>query len=495
MMPRKLSLLLLLFAALTSVHASQTPSSPDLVLQGEVKPSQAQTYFEVPFDVPAGVHRLTVYFENFGKADRTVLDLGIVDPVRFRGASGGNKDHFTISETDATPSYLPGTIIPGKWRLQIAVPNIRPNVTSRYRAEIYFNRVIDDTSFTDHPLNDHPGWYRGDLHMHDAHSDGSCPSQSGKSVPCPVFFTVEAAARRGLDFIAISDHNTTSQYDAMRELQPYFDKTLLIPGRELTTFYGHANLIGTTLFVDYRVGSPQVPDVNAMFRSARQTGGIVSINHPESPTGEICMGCGWSPSPPADMSLVNSIEVMNGGGGGGFFPSIRFWEQQLSKGYRLTAVGGSDNHHADWPLDKIGSVGSPTTVVHANDLSVAAILDGIRAGHVFLDLTGSRDKLLELRAHDSHSSAEMGEDLEQQKGEALALQIHVTACEGASLRMLIDGQESSTLPQQGITSGDQTFNMNWTPDGSRHWLRAEVRDSQGQLLLFSNPVYIGFKQH
>jgi hypothetical protein len=495
MMPRKLSLLLLLFAALTSVHAAETPSSPDLVLQGEVKPSQAQTYFEVPFDVPAGVHRLTVYFENLGKADRTVLDLGIVDPVRFRGASGGNKDHFTISETDATPSYLPGSIIPGKWRLQIAVPNIRPNVTSRYRAEIYFNRVIDDTSFTDHPLNDHPGWYRGDLHMHDAHSDGSCPSQSGKSVPCPVFFTVEAAARRGLDFIAISDHNTTSQYDAMRELQPYFDKTLLIPGRELTTFYGHANLIGTTLFVDYRVGSPQVPDVNAMFRSARQTGGIVSINHPESPTGEICMGCGWSPSPPADMSLVNSIEVMNGGGGGGFFPSIRFWEQQLSKGYRLTAVGGSDNHHADWPLDKIGSVGSPTTVVHANDLSVAAILDGIRAGHVFLDLTGSRDKLLELRAHDSHSSAEMGEDLEPQKGEALALQIHVTACEGASLRMLIDGQESSTLPQQGITSGDQTFNMNWTPDGSRHWLRAEVRDSQGQLLLFSNPVYIGFKQH
>jgi hypothetical protein len=305
---------------------------------------------------------------------------------------------------------------------------------------------------------------------------------------------VEAAARRGLDFIAISDHNTTSQYDAMRELQPYFDKTLLIPGRELTTFYGHANLIGSTLFVDYRVGSPQVPDVNAMFRSARQTGGIVSINHPESPTGEICMGCGWSPSPPADMSLVTSIEVMNGGGGHGFFPGIHFWEQQLSKGYRLTAVGGSDNHHADWPLDKIGSVGSPTTVVHANDLSVAAILDGIRAGHVFLDLTGSRDKLLELRAHDSHSSAEMGDDLEPQKGETLALQIHVTACEGASLRMLIDGQESSTLPQQGITSGDQTFNMNWTPDGSRHWLRAEVRDSQGQLLLFSNPVYIGFKQ-
>jgi hypothetical protein len=492
-MPRKLCLLLLLLAALASVHAAETPSTPDLVLQGEVHPSQNQTYFEIPFDVPPGVHRLTVYFENLGKADRTVLDLGIADPVRFRGASGGNKNHFTISETDATPSYLPGTIIPGKWKLQIAVPNIRPNVTSRYRAEIYFNRNIDDTSFTEHPLNDRAGWYRGDLHMHNAHSDGSCPSQTGKSVPCPLFITVDDAARRGLDFIAITDHNTTSHYDAMRELQPYFDKTLLIPGRELTTFYGHANMFGSTLFVDYRVGTPQVPDMNAMFRSARQAGAIVSINHPESPTGEICMGCGWIPASPADMSLVTSVEVINGGGGHGFFLGVHFWEQQLRNGYRLTAVGGSDNHHADWALDKVGSVGSPTTVVHAANLSVAAILDGIRAGHVFLDLTGSRNKLLELHAQDSADSAEMGDDLEPQKSEAITLQVHVTSCEGATVRVLLDGQESSDLPQQSITSADQNLDLKWTADGARHWLRAEVRDSQGQLLLFGNPIYIGFK--
>jgi len=493
-MPRKLSLLLLFFAAaLALVHAAETPPTPHLVLQGEVHPSQNQTYFEIPFEVPSGVHRITVYFENLGKADHTVLDLGIADPVRFRGASGGNKDHFTISETDATPSYLPGTIIPGKWKLQIAVPNIRPNVTSRYRAEIYFNRVIDDTSFTEQPLNDRPGWYRGDLHMHNAHSDGSCPSQSGKPAPCPLFFTVDAAARRGLDFIAITDHNTTAQYDAMRELQPYFDKLLFIPGRELTTFYGHANLFGTTLFVDYRVGTPQVPDVNTMFRSARQAGGIVSIIQPDSPTGEICMGCGWNPKTPADMGLVTAVEVVNGGGGHGFFPGIHFWEQQLREGYRVTAIGGSDNHHADWPLDKVGSVGSPTTVVHAQNLSVAAILDGVRAGHVFLDFTGSRNKLLDLNAHDSAGSADMGDDLEPQKGETLTLKIHVVGCEGAMVGLLLDGHESSDLPQQSISSTDQTLDLKWTADGARHWLRAEVRDSQGQLLLFGNPIYIGFK--
>jgi len=37
--------------------------------------------------------------------------------------------------------------------------------------------------------------------------------------------------------------------------------------------------------------------------------------------------------------------------------------------------------------------------------------------------------------------------------------------------------------------------MKWTANGTRHWLRAEVHDSQGELLLFGNPVYIGFTPH
>ncbi len=91
-----------------AVVSAQTIPAPSLVLQGEVRPAQNQTYFEVPFTVPAGTHRITVTFHNLGKEQHTVLDLGIVDPFRFRGQSGGNKDHFTLSETDATPSYLAG---------------------------------------------------------------------------------------------------------------------------------------------------------------------------------------------------------------------------------------------------------------------------------------------------------------------------------------------------------------------------------------------------
>lgn len=481
----------LLVLLCVGVLSAQSVPAPNVVLHGEVRPSQNQTYFEVPFVVPVGTHRITVTFHNFGKDRRTVLDLGIADPFRFRGASGGNKDHFTLSDTDATSSYLPGTIPPGRWKLLIAVPNISPGVTSRYRAEIWFNSALDDSSFTEQPLNGQPGWYRGDLHMHDAHSDGSCPSQTGKPVPCPLFLTVEAAVRRGLDFIAITDHNATSQYDDERELQPYFDNLLLIPGRELTTFHGHANEFGTTRFIDYRVGTEQVPDVDTMFRQARSLGAIVSINHPQAPSGESCMGCGWTATPPADMNLVTSIEVVNGGG----LPATRFWEDQLRKGYRLTAIGGSDNHHADWPPEHAGSVGDPTTVIYAQSLSVAGIIEGIRSGRVFIDLTGSRDQLLDMNAQSGGSTATMGSTLAAPAGQPVSVAVHIAACAGASLHFFVDGEESSALPAQAVASADLTLHAAWTSDGKPHWLRAEVIAAGNHILLLGNPVYLNWNTH
>jgi hypothetical protein len=489
--PRRIALLPLCLFLFSVAAAGQSTPHPGLILQGVVRPLQNQTYFAAPFTVPPSTHRITITFQNLGRDQHTVLDLGLADPFRFRGQSGGNKSHFTISDTDATPSYLPGAIPPGRWKILVSVPNIRPSVTSRYRAEIWFNSPLDDSSFTEQPLNANAGWYRGDLHMHDAHSDGSCPSQSGKSVPCPLFLTIEAAVRRGLDFIAITDHNATSQYDDERELQPYFDKTLLIPGRELTTFHGHANEWGTTRFIDYRVGTPQVPTVNSMFRAARILGAIVSINHPEAPTGEICMGCGWNPSPPADMSLVTSIEVVNGAGR----PATRFWEDQLRRGYRLTAVGGSDNHHGLWPPDHPASVGDPTTVIYAENLSVAALLNGIRSGHVFIDVTGSRNRFLDLTAHAGRASALMGSTLGVSAGRSVSLDLRVANSSGAVVHWFLDGAESSALPPQTVSSADETLHAQWISDGTRHWIRAEARDNDNRVLLLGNPVYLNWPVH
>lgn len=471
------------------------PKAPDLVLEGKVTGAQNQTYFEVPFEVPAAMHRISVDFSYTGKENKTTLDLGIADPERFRGNSGGNKSHFTIGESDATPSYLLGPIPAGKWKLLISVPNIRPQEEASYRAEIRFNDPGEDQGFTIAPLETGLRWYRGDLHMHTAHSDGSCASQNGKRVPCPVFLTALAAVERGLDFIAISDHNTSSQYDAMRELQPYFDRLLLIPAREMTTFWGHFNIFGITQFIDYRsVGRGGGRDVNQMVREARALGGIASINHADAPSGEICMGCGWTPPADVDMSLFTGVEVINGGSG--FLSSADFWDRALAKGLQLTALGGSDSHNAAARAGEPGAIGWPETVVEAKELSVSAILDGIHRGRVFIDLTGSHNRVIDLDAQDSTKGAApagwvpMGQVLQAASGDSLTFRVHAVACPHATVHLFRDGRESPTLPPLSTGLGKDPLPFSWTSDGSSHWIRAEVRDANGSLMLVSNPIYI-----
>jgi len=482
------------FVVLALIAGANAHAQQPLVLRGTVKGAQNNSYIEVPFDVPSKTQRLSVSFRYTGREDKTTLDIGIEDPHGFRGWSGGNKSSFTISATDATPSYLPGELIPGTWKLLIGVPNIRPQGVASYEASIVFEPPAagKTESFSEAPLRQGPGWYRGDLHMHTAHSDGHCKSQSGKQVPCPVFLTLEAATRRGLDFIAVTDHNTTSHYDALRELQPYFDQLLLIPGREVTTFVGHANVFGTTDFVDFRVGSGSVPTMNSMFEQASSLGALISINHPDAPTGEVCMGCGWQGT--SDLRLVNAIEAVNGGSEEGPYSGVPFWERQLNAGYRVTAIGGSDNHDASLPPERAGSIGAPTTVVYAAGLSVSGILEGIRLGHVFVDLTASKDRLLDVFAESGARKAIMGQTLQANSGDAVEVTSHVVACQGSRLRLLVDGtQASSALPRE-ITSADQTLNIRWRSDGRRHWLRADVVSSSGKLEMLGNPIYVNFAQ-
>ena len=57
----------------------------------------------------------------------------------------------------------------------------------------------------------------------------------------------------------------------MRELQPYFDRVLLIPGREMTTFYGHFNIFGVTQFIDFRV-TPGGLDLNTVLSDVEVEG-------------------------------------------------------------------------------------------------------------------------------------------------------------------------------------------------------------------------------
>jgi hypothetical protein len=482
--------------------AQAADSAPDVVLHGHLKGSDDHTYRSVPFDVPAGVNRVTVQFDYTGHTEHTTIDLGLMGPggMRgqdgFRGWSGGSKQLFTVSATDATPSFLPGPVHAGHWALLLGIPNIRPTSEADYTAKIWFGHAGDPAwlpEVLNPPLRHEAGWYRGDLHMHGAHSDGSCASQSGsQKVPCPLIFTAEQAVNRGLDFIALSDHNTVSQANDIRELQPYFDRLLMIPAREVTTFQGHANLFGTTDPVDFRVSDAAVPDWNALLHQAAGLHGLVSINHPIRPNDETCMGCGWTPKGAVDLHLVQAIEAVNGMDAMLPDSGIPFWQHLLDQGYRLTAIGGSDNHNSrDKPgLFGGGSLGTPTTVVHASALSMRAIIEAIGAGHVFIDVQGSRDRLLNLTAHVTDWTAEMGDVLAAPGGSTVHAAVSVSASVGAHVEILVDGKVLQPGSDLAIRSTPQTVSFDWPSDGKRHWIRANVRGASGELLLVGNPIYI-----
>ena len=483
----------LVVVAVLATADAQQPAA-DLVLHRTVTYADRQTYIEVPFDVGEGVTRITVDCSYTEREKHTVIDLGMFDGERFRGWSGGNKSTFTISETDATPSYLPGSVRPGRWKLILGVPNIEQGVSSEFTAKIHFERKGDIaavSTFSSEPLRTGDAWYRGDLHMHDAHSDGSCLSRSGHKIPCPLHKTVEAAASRGLDFIAISDHNTTSHFNVMRELQPYFDNLLLMPAREITTFQGHANVFGTTAFIDFRLTSPSVPDINTLLQNVREVHGMFSINHPGLPSGAACMGCGWS-APNTDFSKVDSIEIVNGGSVEGPYSGISFWQEELSKGFRITGIAGSDNHNADLPPEARSAVGHPTTVVYAPELSERAILQGIRAGHVFVDVDGTRDRLIEFTARVGSQSAAMGDAMKAASGERVQFAVRTIGLAGSHVEIIQDGRVTDLSDTTPIKTADQTKEFTYQSDGAKHWLRVNVRSEAGNLLILGNPIYLNY---
>lgn len=487
--------------------ASAADSSDEVVMTGTFTDKDAGRYLELPFAVPAGVTRMSVDVDWEGRGKGVYLVLGLFDPERSRGWGGLGKPHFVVAEGFATPSYQQGPLTPGTWKISLAVASIRPGMTAPYKVKVHFDRGAAAQELAHEPVRKGPGWFRGDFHTHTGNSDGQCRSHSGtRAVPCPTYFTLKAAADNHLDFVSVTDHNVSSHVGELNELAPWFDDLLVIPGREMTTQYGHYNLIGVTDFVEYRLGLPTNPDINTMFDGSRTTGALISINHPAIPTGENCLGCGWS-APGTDFNKVNAIEIANGGRAAehgavydeGQGSGTAWWEALLNKGHHLTAIGGSDNHDAidgnpmTSPVGGQSPVGTPATVVYASELSQSALLDGVRAGRVFVDLDGAHaERMLDIAASLPHQvEVPMGGTLKRPAGQPVRVKVHVMGVAGGKVEMVIDGNPAAGLPKDGLIPNDDAT-LEFTVPVSRkfHWVRADVRDRDGRRILLGNPVYI-----
>ncbi|WP_262423732.1 CehA/McbA family metallohydrolase [Brachybacterium sp. Z12] len=110
-------------------------------------------------------------------------------------------------------------------------------------------------------------WLAGDFHSHSTHSDGE---QSLDELAA-------LAAGHGLDFLAVTEHNTVSHLPHLSSVGARHGITLL-PGQEVTTPRGHANALGDISWVDFR------RDPSHWRTQVEREGGLLSVNHPSPMT-------------------------------------------------------------------------------------------------------------------------------------------------------------------------------------------------------------------
>lgn len=451
-----------------------------ITLDARLTRADYERHIEREFQVPAGTRRVEIDYAVSGAERRTVVDLGLRGPSGLRGWSGGGKHSIFVSALGATPGYLPGAIEPGAWAVLLGVPNIRDGSDDTYRVTV---RMFDtDLPPATRVIRPEPGWYAGDLHAHSGHSDGRALSLSKAATPTPAHRVFDAAAAAGLDFVLLSDHNTASHWLDVDRLQPYYDSLLLLHGREVTTYRGHANTVGEMAFHEFRLPRPDATPAG-LLATIRASGAFVSINHPLRPDDEACMGCGWNVDSADTIGQVHGVEVVNGALRDGSLDGWPFWARLLNRGHRLTAVGGSDEHTVDAPMDQ--NLGTPTTVVFARELSEAGIVEGLKSGRVYIRTQHPRGPVVEFSAESGGTVYQTGDTIPAAPPGPVTLQIELRGADGQTVEWIRNGEPFATQP---VVAGGLRRVVE-PRDGD--WFSVVVRDTAGRVTVFANAIYIG----
>jgi len=438
-------------------------------------------YLQHAFEVPEGTERLKVTL-TYRKERLCQLFLSVFGPDGYRGtrmkpgAVGEIVLGLDLSESYASEGGLPGPLQAGTWRAQIDVERTEETVDYTLTVEADHDAPVEAPQPQPAPQNGRAGegYYRGELHAHSHHSDGSASVAS----------LVAAARRYGLDFLSLTDHFTSAGWAELESLAG--PDLAVIRGLELTGHAGHANLQGLSAWVDPFADpcNPNGRTVNDVAREVRAQGGLFCVNHPFSLT------LGWRYHE-FDWSQCDLLEVYHHLTGANNSAQLGLWDSLLARGYKITGVGATDSHNPHVGMHRLGQV---FTYVYASELSPVGIVAGLKAGRVYVSL-GPR---LEFTAEAGGRVAHMGESLPA--GDPVTLQVQLSQLDFPSrLLVMKNGLHHAyvDLPARAepleLTFADDTP----TPGYYRLELYAralhpsfEAGREWDKTLLLSNPVYI-----
>ncbi|MFC4543834.1 PHP domain-containing protein [Halosolutus amylolyticus] len=190
--------------------------------------------------------------------------------------------------------------------------------------------------------------YAVDLHTHTRFFHGR-RTLGDRFDPLGVRLLAAAAERRGLDGIATTNHDYYTAFDPSSTLET-------LPGIEITTDRGHVLVVGPDPPAATKPGALS-PDEAVALAHDRDCAAIVAHPFRNSTVREL------------EEVPFDAIEV------NGKHPRSQPLVEELAAERDLPLVGGSDAHY---PFE----VGRAYTVVDADRLTPASIVDAIRDGNV-----------------------------------------------------------------------------------------------------------------
>jgi hypothetical protein len=409
--------------------------------------------------------------------------------ARFYQGSIGTHGMHLLAIVDSDNAFLPVplTEIAATQRM-VVLPPTDDNVGERYgrgfEKPLVAAAVPYDASTGAQPAGT---WVAGDLHVHTTYSHDSYGGPDDQDTGPDEAYTLglttgqqfASAAARGLDYLAITDHN-----DVRSQADPGFGSSGVIgvPGFE-NSLDGHAQMLGATEVDRFRDLGSDTSGVAAQRDLLHDGGGVFQVNHPTdgyTQQGELDhehldWGYGYDIEP-------DTVEVWNISrlwqpplpSASSNDDAIRYWEGWLDRGAQVAATGGSDNHYL--ATHAIQGPGQPTTWVLVDEVSPAGVLDGLRRGRTQIShqppvLGGPRLHLEADADADGLFEAVVGDTVPP--GSTIRVR---TDGPGGLLRVVTDGGELAFDPVPVAAGGSHVFTL---PDTAT-WVRAELLLPDGE---------------
>ncbi len=397
------------------------------------------------------------------------------------------KGHYNIAFMGEKATYGAETgtnIIKGTWRIMLDIYRVMPYDIMEYHMDVTTDIPDQLPHFIDHhpwtqticKNNKTKDWYKGYIHAHSFHSDGSWTAAD---------FT-HWLVDHHMDFGCLTDHNCWSHIpDFFAEAE---GKVTGLAGVELTTFNGHANIIAEAHKLTWckewewrnfdNIDCTHLADIA---QHIKKIGGLFIINHPAAPGSPFCSGCNWSEKTLFPGDATTGVEIWNGDWNdlsSNNERALRIYYEWLNKGAKLVAVAGPDihNNNTKQQQKRIAYI-----EVFAENNSETEIINAIKSGAVCV----SSGPNLQYEAYDQNDQyLPMGSTSHA----VTELDLHIHYNDAPQNGVINIVQNGNIIASHEVRNDHQwQFSHSITPDCT--WIAVELRDAKGELHAFANPIY------